>query len=85
MTSTKQGDAWQVAWRMWLSECADAWWHSVASVPDRPAPPTAGIRNAAGFQFHPTSGDLLFSGMERDYMGNDSVRRRDAVLCLVCS
>ena len=33
----------------------------------------AGIRNAAGFQFHPASGDLLFSGMERDYMGNNSV------------
>ncbi|PRW57690.1 sorbosone dehydrogenase [Chlorella sorokiniana] len=32
----------------------------------------SGIRNAAGFQFHPASGDLLFSGMERDYMGNDS-------------
>ena len=38
-----------------------------------PPPSCAGIRNAAGFQFHPTSGDLLFSGMERDYMGNDSV------------
>ena len=40
------------------------------------SPPTsscAGIRNAAGFQFHPASGDLLFSGMERDYMGNNSV------------
>lgn len=42
-------------------------------------PVLAGIRNAAGFQFHPASGDLLFSGMERDYMGNNEVGR--ASLC----
>ena len=31
----------------------------------------AGIRNAAGWDWHPASGALLFAAMERDRMGND--------------
>lgn len=58
-------------------------WHGTPCAPHCPVPPApclrcAGIRNAAGFQFHPASGDLLFSGMERDYMGDNSVGAIDA-------
>lgn len=31
----------------------------------------AGIRNAAGWDWHPGTGALLWAGMERDEMGND--------------
>ena len=33
-----------------------------------------GIRNAAGFEFHPQTGNLLFAVMEQDRMGDNRVR-----------
>lgn len=43
----------------------------------------AGIRNAAGFDFHPGTGDLLFVGMERDNMPPDHNNSPDDVLVAV--
>ncbi|KAL4422819.1 hypothetical protein ABPG75_009016 [Micractinium tetrahymenae] len=43
----------------------------------------SGIRNAAGFEWHPDTGDLLFAGMERDNMPPDHNNAPDDVLVAV--
>jgi glucose/arabinose dehydrogenase len=51
------------------SMAATCWWLGTSWL-SKPPSVCAGIRNAAGFGWHP-AGRLLFSGMERDHMGND--------------